>query len=97
MGHQFQFSLRNLMVAMAFLSLWGAWNAMLMHYIGPPPSSESLYILLFVVGNSITLGLPVIAISALFGRIVRGIVIWAAILTGLSVLVMILRLLMDFP
>ena len=97
MGRRFQFGLRNAMVAMIWLSLWAAWGTTMVRFIGPPPSSEGLLILLFVVGNSLTLGLPVIAVSALFGRTDRGLLIWAVIAAVLLMLVMVLRLFMDFP
>jgi hypothetical protein len=85
------------MVAMIWFSLWGGYLTTALYYIGPPPLSEGLRILLFVVGNSLTFGLPVVAVSSLFGRTERGLIIWAAIAVVLLILVMILRLFMDFP
>jgi hypothetical protein len=53
---------------------------------GFPPILSRYRVILFVVGNSLTLGLPVVAVSALFGRTGRGIAIWAGIAAVLLIL-----------
>jgi hypothetical protein len=96
MEQRFQFSLRNLLLAMSWLSLWAALGTA-RSYLGAPPQSEVLGILLWVVLCTLFVGLPVVAVCALFGRTERGLRIIAVIAAVLLVLALILRAFTDFP
>jgi hypothetical protein len=98
MGKRPQFSLRNVMVAVIWLSLWIAWGAVGEKLVGPPPVSYGASVLLFAfLLGPLTLGLPVVAICALFGRTQRGLCIMALMVPVLLILAAISSLVTNFP
>jgi hypothetical protein len=96
MAQRFQFSLRNVLVAMIWFSLWAVLGAS-RSYLGAPPESKVLGILLWVALCTLFFGLPVVAVCALFGRTARGLRITALIAAVLLILAVILGAFTAFP
>ena len=89
---RFQFNLRNMLVAMTWMVLWAAWLGLSGNYFSSPTMLSRHRWFVLVVGNSLTIGLPIVAIAALFGRTKRGLIILAMIMASLLCLATILHL-----
>jgi len=81
-----------MLVAMTWMVLWAAWLGLAVDYFRSPAVLSRYRWFVFVVGNSLTLGLPMIAIAALFNRTKSGIIAFAILFSTLLCIAVALHL-----